>query len=254
MAQQFMNVKEKWFYYDTVLVSPGVSLLNQPIPGWYPSFSQLATSDSITFFNSRNNSIGLAFNNQESRDQVPFALIAETVSIGFFGSAISSQYGVPCDPRPVRGRVDFLSSWWQDEVPQHTSAIFKVNQDERLKTNCAMLPPSYGPIGNVQGQGDTSTLQGNSGAVALGGMGTTHLKYRWEFAASGIGIPRRATMSVEIRFTEFVKDWMSNLWGPGYLDFCTSYSPTFIRIPSVFMIQCLVTGRREVQQRGEYHA
>ncbi|OGO03686.1 MAG: hypothetical protein A2Y72_07750 [Chloroflexi bacterium RBG_13_53_26] len=251
----YMNVKEKWFYYDTVMVSPWVGTLSHPIPGWYSSFSNLATSDAITFFNSRNKAIGLAYNNQDARDQLPFALVAETVSIGFFGPSAASLYGTPCPcVRGVKGRVDFLSAWWEDEVPQHTSAVFKVNQDERLKTNCAMLPASYGPTGFAQGQGDTSTLHGNSASVNAGGMGTPHLKYRWEFSADGIGIPRRATMSVEIRFTEWVKGWMATLWGPGSIEFATSPSPAYVAVPSVFMVQCMITGRREVQQRGEYHA
>jgi hypothetical protein len=250
----FMNVREKWFYYDSVLVSPWVATLSQPIPGWYASFAALATSDSLTFFNSRNKSVGLAYNNQEARDQLPFALVAETMSVGFFAPTTASQYGTPCSASPVKGRIDFLSAWWESEVPQHTSAIFKVNQDERLKTNCAMVPPSYGPVAFAQGQGDTSSIQGQSASVNTSVMGTPHLKYRWEFAAGGIGIPRRATMSVELRFTEWVRDWFASLWGPGNIEFAVDSVPNYVQFPSVFMVQCMVTGRREVQQRGEYHA
>lgn len=254
MGSNYMNVREKWFYYDTVVVSPWVATLSHPISGWYSSFQQLALTDSLTFFNSRNKAIGLAWNNQEARDQLPFALIAETVSLGFFGPATSTLYGTPCTAQPVRGRIDFLPAWWETEVPQHSSMIFKVNQDERLKINCAMVPPSYGPVGTALGQGDTSTIQGMSASTDTAGMGTPHLKYRWEFAAGGIGIPRRATMSVEVRFTEFVKNWLQTLWGPGNVEFATGPQPANVQIPSLFMVQCLVTGRREVQQRGEYHA
>jgi hypothetical protein len=255
MGQQFMNVREKWFYYDTILVSPWVALLSHPIPGWFSSFAQIATADSLTFFNARNKAIGLSYNNQEARDQLPFALVAETVSLGFFGPATSSLYGTPCTAQPVKGRVDFLPAWGETEVPQHTSCVFKTNQDERLKINCAMVPPSYGPVGTAIGQGDTSaTINGQSASTDTAGMGTAHLKYRWEFAAGGIGIPRRATMSVEIRFTEWVKAWLAGLWGPGNVEFATAPTPTYVQIPSAFMIQCMVTGRREVQQRGEYHA
>lgn len=254
MAQQYMNVKEKWFYYDTVMVSPWVATLSHPIPGWYSSFAQMATVDSLSFFNSRNKSIGLAYNNQEARDQLPFALVAETVSIGFFAPATSTQYGTPCESFPVKGRIDMLSAWWETEIPQHASAIFKVNQDERLKINCAMVPPSYGPVGTALGQGDTSTINGQSASTHTAGMGTPHLKYRWEFAAGGIGIPRRATMSVDVRFTEWVKTWLGSLWGPGNIEFVTAPTPLYVQIPSCFMVQCMVTGRREVQQRGEYHA
>lgn len=250
----YMNVKEKWFYYDTILISPWVATLSHPIPGWYSSFANLSTSDSLTFFNSRNKAIGLAYNNQEARDQLPFALVAETLSIGFFAPSAATLYGTPCVARPVKGRVDLLSSWWENEVPQHSSAVFKTNQDERLKINCAMIPASYGPVGNAMGQGDTSVIHGHSGTVNAGGMGTSHLKYRWEFSAGGIGIPKRATMSVELRFTEWVKSWMATLWGPGNTEFATAPNPTYVNVPSVFAIQCMVTGRRQVQQRGEYHA
>lgn len=252
MAERnFMNVREKWYMYDTVMISPWVATLSHPIPGWYPTFVALSTSDEITFFNSRNKSIGIAYNNQEARDQLPYALVAETISVGFFGAACSSLYGTPCTSSPVRGRIDFLTRWWEDEVPQHTSAILRINQDERLKIVSSMVPASYGPTGHSMGQGDTSTLQGCSSSVTADGMGVPQLKYRWNL--DQIGVPRRATLSVGLRFTEWVRAWLARVWGPGSNQFSVSQSAE-VYLPSAFLMQVLIEGRREVQQRGEYHA
>lgn len=256
----FMNVREKWFMYDTVMISAYVDSLSHPIPGWYPSFAAMSQVDEISFFNQRNRSIGIAYNNQDARDQVPFALVAESISVNFYACACSSQYGALSGTNTHRGRTDVVSTFFENEVPQHCSAIFRTNQDERLKINTAMIPASTRPIGYSMGQGDTVEFFGSSASVTAGGMGKPELKYRWEFGADGIGIPRRATLSVSLRWVEWLRDVFSRLWGPGYIKFWNEVAaqpaPTHAEVflPSAFLIQCLITGSRQVQQRGEYHA
>ena len=151
--------------YDTVMVSPFVSSLPHAVPGWYASFAALGADDDITFFNSRNKSIGLAYNNQESRDQIPFALVAESISVSFIAPACSSHLG-DLGQNPIRGRLDTISAFFAHELPQHSSMIFRVNQDERLKTNCGMCPPGYGEIGFAMGQGDIGPCQPAIGICA----------------------------------------------------------------------------------------
>lgn len=254
---KFMNVNESWFLYDTIMVSPYVDSLPHPVPGWYNSFAALGADDDITFFNSRNKSIGLAYNNQESRDQIPFALVAESISVAFLAPACSSQLG-DLGQNPFRGRLDTMSGFFAHELPQHASMIFRVNQDERLKTNCAMVPPGYGEIGFAMGQGDIAAIGGGGNSVTAGGWGRSHFKYRWEFA-TGIGIPRRATMAVHIRFVEWARTALQALWGPGNMElwnYVEDVPPTneLAYYYTAFLIQVLVQGKREVQQRGEYHA
>lgn len=253
----YQNVKEQWFLYDTIAVSPWVSTLAHPIPGWYSAFAGIAAADDLTFFNTRNKSIGLAYNNQESRDQVPYALVCESLSVGFFAPALSSQLGT-LTTGLFRGRIDGMSAFWENELPQHTAVTFRTNQDERLKTNCALVPACYGPVGYASGQGDMSTVGGNSGSVNTGGMGRADLKYRWVFP-DGIDIPRRATIGVQLRFVEWARDVLTRMWGPGnneFYDFVAGppETETLVFKPSMFLIQVLITGRRQVQQRGEYHA
>jgi len=254
---KFKNVKEQWFLYDTVVVSPWVATLPHPVPGWYETFRDIGAADDITFYNSRNKSVGLAYNNQESRDQIPFALTVESLSVGFFAPACSSQLG-ELDQETYRGRVDQLSAWWENDLPQHTSVIFRVNQDERLKANCALVAPCYGPIGSSMGQGDLAGNGGNNGSVTCGGLGRSHLKYRWEFP-TGIGVPRRATLAITLRFVEWARAVLGEFWGPGnneFIDYLAGppESEELVFKPSMFMIQTMLTGKRQVQQRGEYHA
>jgi hypothetical protein len=248
---RFQNVKEQWYLYDTVAISPWCADLAHPIPGWYETFVDLGAADDVTFFNTRNKSIGLAYNNQEARDQIPFALTVETMSVGFFAPSCSSQLG-ELDQKTYRGRVDFVSSWWENELPQHTSVVFRVNQDERLRSNCALMAPGYGPVGSCFGQGDVASGGGCNSSVTIGGNGRAHLKYRWDFP-TGIGIPKRATMAVTLRFVEYIRDLMENLWGPGLIEFIDDES-AWVYKDSMFLIQVLITGSRQVQQRGEYHA
>lgn len=253
----FMNVKEKWFMYDTIAVTPYLDQLTHPISGWYSTFADLGQSDSITFFDSRNKSIGLAYNNQDSRDQIPYALVAESISVGFFAPATSTQVGELTDGT-YRGRVDTISAFWDNDLPQHASATFRVNQDDRLKTNVAMMSPGYGPVGNAMGQGNTSAVGGQSNSVHASGNGMAHLKYRWDFP-TGIGIPRRATLALDMRLTEWARAALAKIWGPGlaeFKDYVAGDPPTSTQAfrPTFFMIQCLIEGKRQVQQRGEYHA
>jgi hypothetical protein len=248
---KFMNVKEKWFLYDTIAVSPYVDSLAHPIPGWYSSFQDIAAADDLTFFNSRNKSIGLAYNNQESRDQIPYALEAESISVGFFAPSTSSQEGT-LDQGTFRGRVDGISSYWENELPQHTSTVFRVNQDERLKTTAAMVSAGYGPCGHSMGQGNTSNTGGVCASITAGGFGAAHLKYRWNFPTT-IGIPRRATIAVTLRFVEWARSNLAKLWGPGNIQVWNG-EPAIVYKPTMFFIQCLITGTRQVQQRAEYHA
>lgn len=256
MPQNFMNVKEQWFLYDTVAVSPWVDTLSHPIPGWYNSFASLGNDSSISFFTSRNKSIGLAYNNQESRDQVPYALIADSISVFFISPACSSQLG-SLDQGTYRGRIDTMSAFWACEMPQHSSFIFRTNQDERLKMNCMMAPPGYGDVGSSMGQGNISAQGGIGGSVSPVGTGRSHMKFRWEFP-TGIGIPRRATIGVDLQLVEWARTALQTVWGPGNNEFYTTQDDgstwTKVYKYSMFMIQVLITGRREVQQRGQYHA
>jgi hypothetical protein len=263
----YQNVKEQWFMYDSFAVSPWVETAPHPPSGWFSTFVALSNTDSVTFFDSRNKQIGLAYNNQDSRDQLSYAFVVQSISIGFFAPTCSSMLAsnvIPSDTTWI-GRNDEMSSFWNNELPQHTSLIFRVNQDERLKTVCSMVPPSYGPVGQCIGQGDLSDTTGPAPAigggnytVSAGGMGRSHLKFRWEFPG-GIGVPKRATMVAECRFTEWAREALRSLWGPGYFvmrDHDPDETPEnpIAPKPSMFIMQCLLTGKREVQQRGEYHA
>lgn len=255
MGNEFMNVKESWHMYDTILVSPFLDTFSHPVPGWYSTFAAMSQTDSLSFFDSRNKSVGLAYNNQDSRDQIPFAFVIESISVGFFAPTIP-QIGVASSGEYVPGRADTFSSFWNAELPEHVSAILRVNQDERLKTKASMLPAGYGAYGNMMGQGATSDVGGNNQSVSCNNMGRAHMKYRWEFP-TGIGVPRRATLAVNLQLTEWAKDVLNTLWGPGYhrmYDWDDGAITEDLEKPSCYMIQVLLSGKRQVQQRAQYHA
>lgn len=247
---EFMNVKEPWFLYDTVNVSPWVDTLTHPVSGWYTTFAALGAADSVTFFDSRNKRVGLAYNNQDSRDQIPYAYVVESLSVAFLAPATASQIG-DIGEAAAANRIDTASAWWTNELPQNSGAEFVVNQDTRLKANCAMIPPGYGGVGGAIGQGDTSVIGGSCSTIDTSAMGVSHLKYRWTFP-TGIGVPRRATMKVVVRFSEWARAALALLWGPGNIQIRTTDGE--LERYSNFQIQCLLQGKRQVQQRGEYHA
>ena len=264
MPNDFQNVKEPWFLYDTIGVSDWVDDQDHPPAGWYSSFLDLGNADALSFFDTRNKQIGIAYNNQESRDQIPYAFVVKSLSVGFFGPACTSLISRSTIPtgQPSIGRSDVYSSFWDHELPQHCGVIWQVNQDERLKTNAGIVGPGYGPVGSCIGQGDMSdpaiAIGGWNTSIHAGGQSRSKLVLRWEFPA-GIGIPRRATTRVELRLTEWARTTLRTIWGPGFFvlrDYDSDETPEnpITPRPAMFLIQVLLTGMREVQQRGEYHA
>jgi hypothetical protein len=59
-----------------------------------------------------------------------------------------------------------------------------------------------------------------------------------------------------MRLTEWARKTLSQIWGPGLVEFVDYDDGSHVQAfrPSFFMIQCLIEGKRQVQQRGEYHA
>lgn len=250
-----MNVGERWTMFDTVMISPFVANLGNNAPaGWFESFVDLGLADSIPFFNIRNQSIGRPYNNQATRDQLPYAIRLKSIGIAFIAPSIASQIGAEGPSAEAGNRVDHLSAFFEADLPTHASFTFKVNQDERLITTAFMCPPGYGPTGGgFVHEGNTAGADVSVGSVQAVSQGEPDLGVRWIFPID-IDMPRRASVSAEIRLTEYARQFLQALWGPGYLNFHdnTTGNPSAL-YPCAFMIQITLHGERLVQQRGEAH-
>lgn len=263
--EKYLNVRERWTLYDTVLISGDVANLPTPVSGWFSTFAQLGSMDAITFFDSRNRSIpgGIAYNNLDSQDQLSFPFWAESISVAFFSpSSGSSMFEAQTTPAPYSTiRTDYVCPFFEFELPTHAAMKFRTNQDERLTLNAMMAEPGYGPIGHAMGQGDMGFFRGVGYSYSVGGQGRAHPKFRWMFSKH-LGIEKRATISVEIRFSEWARNALQSIWGPGYQQFWPHTGVSNYDVPAnyarmryqTFGIQAAISGYREVQQRGQYHA
>lgn len=251
MNQEFMNVKENWTIHDTVLLYPPSKLRGpQPstIQGWFGSWAALAGANDHPFFNVRNRTIGLYWNNQDVRDTFAYAYELESAGIRFFASTMSMKI----DGDDVQKFDNVTPHIWVCDMPYHASAVVTIQQDERLKANVAMLPSGHGIQGDGYGAGQF-VIPGDPGFVAEAShydsmnQGVTEMSRRWVWPLS-IGVPRRANFSLKIVFSEYAKDVIAN-FNQGW-----TLTNSGNRYYPIAGIQVTLKGKRFVQQRGELHA
>lgn len=182
MAQ---NVRNKIILADTILITKWLRQIADAPRGWFATFADAGRAGSFSFFNVRNRAIGLPYNNQDARDQLPYGMRLKSIGVSFFGPGCASQFTAcefienvvaeppaPSGPRYDSGadepinptaadlcnREELHSAWWQADIPNHASMILRTNQDERLKGPVVMFPPGYGPVGGGWGWGSPQSL------------------------------------------------------------------------------------------------
>lgn len=251
VAKGFENVNESWVMYDTVLIGGYVNSLSHH-DGYFPSFGILANSASIPFFNVRNRNHGLSYNNQDTRDQLPYVLKIYSIGVSYFGPSTvcyRDTAGVPAGPQ--RSELDC----WESEVPKHTSLTLTTNQDDRLKIASLITPPGYGAMVSGIAQGDIETDFSYPGVVkATWNQGIPELTNKWGFR-NPIEVPRRANLSVRLDMSEYCRGLLDVMPGPLYQPFQSiADDGTYAFKWGMCGIQVAIGGIREVQQRGQYHA
>lgn len=257
LQQEYANVRESWMLYDTVAVSLAPPYGTPDYPnGWFPNWLTMGAATEISFFNVRNRRIGLSYNNQDARDQIPYAFRARSIGISFWATPITEFEGLPsagnCLPEDCTHHV------FTHDLPRHASLTFQVAQDEILKTTALMAPGGYGPVGGgyMRGQPSSYFDQGFDVALGVATQGESRLTNRWVFPVP-IDIPRNASLSAKIRFSEYGRQLLQafpqqNPWYAGGLGGDSNESGE-IQMPVSAGIQISLIGDRLVQQRGQYH-
>jgi hypothetical protein len=245
------NVKEPWTIYDTVLVGSYVSSLQQNV-GYFTTFALMGAATNIPFFNVRNRNHGLAYNNQDTRDQLPYVFHLYTIGISFFSPSTAcyrNNAGAPLGAQTTE------LSLFETELPKHTNVTLTTNQDDRLKTTSLQCPPGYGIISGGIAQGDPETdLTYPNLAKASWCQGTPELTNKWGFR-NPLQIPRRANLTVNLGFSEYGRQLLQAMPGPHFQFFrAVADDGTYSFHGGMCGIQVTLGGVREVQQRGQYHA
>lgn len=244
------NVAENWTLYDTTLIGEGLSSLAFN-DGWLASYAALGLQAEVPFFNVRNKNVGLPYNNQDTRDALSWGFRIFTVGVRFFAPAVS-VYSVDA---PITGDQALPANLFETELAKHCAVTVQTNQDERLKTHALLTPPGYGPVGGGFGQGDVQTV--NSGMNVLTqtqGQGTSLLTNKWGFSKP-LEVPRRANISVTLKFNDYAKNLLQAMPGPNFTPLrLVGAGDTWYSAPAIAGIQVVLGGQRLVQQRGQYHA
>lgn len=250
MKKQFSNVAEAWSIYDTVVISGAAGV--DSVQGWFNNFAGLGAAQTVNFFNVRNRQIGLPWNNQDTRDAMAFPIEIYGFGITFFGPTMKTllSRGAP------NSADDHTAHMWEAEIGRHASLELQVQQDIKVETNCFIAPGGYGPVGGAYGRGDMQTTFAAANPTLSLGVTTQSsaiLNNRWKFPKP-IQVPRRANLSATVRFSEYASQLLQTMPGP--------WDSIFMRVGggaidsdwAMFGIRVQLTGKRLVQQRGQYHA
>jgi hypothetical protein len=240
------NVTESWVLYDTVIVAPNLSTYWTYRDGYFGTFAAMGAASGIPFFNVRNRNHGLAYNNQDTRDQLPYAMHIYSIGVSFFAPSTSTFLN-------SNGQQRYSHDVWETELPKHTSLTLKTNQDDRLKLNCLMAPPGYGVIVSGAAQGDIETAYAEPPISKLSfTQGEPLLTNKWGFKKP-LQVPRRASLSVNIGLSEYARNMLGVMPGP-YPQRLLGTGAMWSNLGGAFGIQVTLGGVREVQQRGQYAA
>lgn len=251
VEKPFENVNESWVLYDTILLGQYVSNLAYKT-GYFGAFSQVGAVSFLPFFNVRNRNHGLSYNNQDTRDQLPYVMKIYSVGVSFFSPSTTlyrDNAGAPLGAQ--RTELDL----WETEIPKHMSLTLTTNQDDRLKIGSLLAPPGYGIMTSGIASGDTETdLVYPPLAHSNFTQGLPELTNKWGFRKP-LEVPRRANLSVRLDISEYGRELLKAMPGP-YFQFFQSKAAdgTYFFAGGMFGIQVTIGGVREVQQRDQYHA
>ena len=254
MGGERFNVGEDFDLYDTVAITGDLPNLQPQPPGWAATFAALGAMNSHHFFDIRNTSVcDKAYNNQDTRDQTPYAYLLNRISCTFFAPQVATQ----AQTLVAGWQEPWHTPTWLAEMPQHASINLKVNQDEYLNANCLMVNSGNGPVGGGWGQRFVTVPMpgGGSEASAFSAMsqGVARLGNAWTYPIP-LGIPRRAALSVVITFSEWARAKLQSLTGPYNYSFFDVGESSLALFPVMFGIRVSLHGMRLVQQRGDYAA
>lgn len=247
MQRTPMNVGENWTLQDTVIIIDAKDELKN---GWFNTLAALGATNDVPFFNVRNRSVGLYWNDQDSRDTFPYAYELHSLGIRFWGPSMTQW--VENASQDVK--MDNASAHiFVNDLPRHAHCELQIQQDIRLKANIAMLPSGMGISGDGYGAGFAKVI-GQPGDSSTHfdsiNQGEPDLTKRWLWPLN-IGIPRRANLSVKIVFNQYGKELLGVMNNGEITQLNTEGGES--RVEAFFGMQVTLRGRRFVQQRGDLH-
>lgn len=237
------NAYESWSLYDTVLIGENAPALHQGA-GFFADYAALSVPSQIPFFNVRNKSVGTPYCNFDSANKLPF--VFHCYSIGLDIEAPLSLASV--DQGNPANTPTYSNLFFSGELAKHVGFILKVSQDEKLVQTGTLMPSGQG-IAGWQNQYGNFAEDGNAALSNLS-VGVPEKNNRWKFAEP-IAMPREVNIEGNLVFSEYAREALSSMYGPG-----TVYAQEGISgsaYPAYSQIRVTLYGMREVQQRNALH-
>jgi hypothetical protein len=249
---KYYNVEERFTLYDTIAITSELDNLSIKPPGWYSTFALFSGASNHSFFNIRNTgNCERPYCNLQTKDTMPFAFQIDSIGLAFWACGMS-YYNID------QGDTRFYlpNALWQADLPFETAATFRVQQDDKLKTNAGMLSPGYGPFGG--GFGNLGRGAYNAGLTGIWPLMTTQTQGMPTLAApfrlpNKIGVPRKASIALEISLSPYARDMVADFPGPGVVPIYAG-GEALDDYAVMFGITATINGARLVQQRGAPHA
>lgn len=251
---QYQNVLESSPIYDSIVVCHGDGMYGSEseIPGWFNTFALFGQRQEHGLFKTRTEAIaGLPYNNQQVSDRTDFAFRAYSIGISFWGPP-----GWDCqfDGSGTITDVWQSNSFWMADLPNASGIEFRVGQDVILAEKCLGVPPGYGASGNGFAMGNNLTLDWlGPCAYTYASQGVPHITNRFDFIQP-VAIPRNATIECKLMLSEYVRNALAVVPGPGAMYFANSAAPEDGFFKARYGITASLYGIREVQQRGALSA
>jgi len=253
VEKKFENVAEIWTLYDSTLITEDVDNLSFN-EGYFANFAAVGAANEIPFFNVRNRNSGLAYNNQDKKGQMPYAMLIYSIGVQFWGPSTTLYYNNSGTPD---GSNTIQTALWETEIPKHTSLELWTNQDNRLTINSLMSSAGVGPVGGGYAQGSTEAPQLQYPTPNItktsNNQGVATLTNRWGFP-NPLEVPRTANLSVILKMSEYARQLLGAMDGANLQAFkAVAADNSWVFKPACFGIRVYLTGMRLVQQRGQLH-
>lgn len=236
---QFLNVNETYPQIDTVLIGSNVNTLFNNA-GYFESYADLAVPGSIPFLNVRNNSVGTAYNNFNTKGKMTYPFHLYAIGLTFFTPLQMGDAGEQTAlSNDGKSHLVFAA-----ELPRHCAFEFKIGQDEKIVNTVALMPGGQG----IHGWQTGFATEISDPSIGFGNatIGKKDKRNKVVYKKPLV-IPRDETIEGNLRFSPYGLELLKKLVGPGDISTgATSY-------PSMSGIRVSLFGRREVQQRGELH-
>jgi len=240
-----MRAREHYPYIDTVLVGPNAS----NVDGWYDTFADLGKQSEINFFNIRNEATaGAMYCNQDNEGDLDVGYEVESIGIEVLMPPVSGKYFQ--DP-PISQIANLPQSYGRfASYLNQMSFAFYIGQDEVVNGPVSIFPQGYGSFGQAGGLNNSEEIDADNRVHELYANGWPDFANRWQFAKPK-EIPRNRNIKGVIYMPEIVRENLSNLQGPDYIQASTGggiSGPGWV--PARVGFRVTLNGTRIVQLRN----